>query len=301
MRKYTYLAALLIFVAFLSGCGYSEQYDRRTVSNNDIGKIADLNNTMYYVDNGRLYESILGENKNDKGLMNVYSLQTVDGSVYAAAYDNGDNCVYDITGEGDVVYEFKTEDIPEKFMIDMHGCCYLAEGRLDFAPISENDIFFDDLSNVYEFTITDEGIYCLVFTGEIGDQSELFADINSLSIVSELWFYGFDGGKNLVKAFEGFGGYLSCYGNGVIYRCDDQIHIADKNGSKCVVENVLPISIVVYNNKIYFSDLSSSSIKEYSIENKTIKEIGEYADLLGVANNNIVKEDFSMIDIHDAK
>ena len=84
---------------------------------------------------------------------------------------------------------------------------------------SNNDISFDKIEGAEDFTVTDNGVYWLKFTGNIDDGSEPFSDLNNLSISEELWYYSFDGNSNLVAELnDGYGSFLTrCYDN-VVYR-----------------------------------------------------------------------------------
>ncbi len=71
--------------------------------------------------------------------------------------------------------------------------------------------------------------------------------------------------------------------------------MADQDGSECIVENVMPTSIVVYDQMIYFSDLAKGSLNRYSIKDGTLTKIDDYIEIVGINNNNLIDSSFNDI------
>lgn len=230
-------------------------------------------------------------------ISDAYYVQTVGNDVFALAYTNNTNTIYKITDNCKAESQFHTDKMPEKAIINKYGCFYTIGNSLDFIEMnSNNDISFDKIEGADDFTVTDNGVYWLKFTGNIDDGSEPFSDLNNLSISEELWYYSFDGNSNLIAELnDGYGSFLTrCYDN-VVYRYNTGLYMADQDGSECIVENVMPTSIVVYDQMIYFSDLANGSLNRYSIKDGTLTKINDYIEIVGINNNNLIDSSFNDI------
>lgn len=287
---------LLMIAMIICGCNRKWNANEEAVLNNDIGKVANVYNTLYYINEGALYKSDSNNVIKEIELSNVYSLQTVNNTVYAIAYIDGNNVIYNISDNNNVIFEFKTDAVPDKVLMDDHTCYYMTKGQLYADSIDKIDAL-KSIEDVYDFTVTKEGVFYLVFSGNIGNSNDNFLDIGEISITSELCFSNLNNVTKIVDEINRYGSFLSNYGNKVTYRSEDKIFIADEKHNECVIENVLPSSIVVSGDKLYFGDLGSASIKEYSARDKITRKVGEYGELIGIANDELIKSDLSTVNI----
>lgn len=273
-----FFALLLSNSLILSGCASTNTQDKQIkYYNNDSGKAAYDGEMIYYIEEEKIHIR-----QNDQisvlPLDDVYCIQYINDTVYAITYENKINTVYNISEELNKEFSFETEEIPEKTMISSYGYFYQEKSGLNF--ISNNGVRseIEPEKGILDYTVTNDGIYYTVFTGDFGDQTQSFSDLSEISLSSELWYQAFDGEKSMIDKWdESNTTLLANMNDGALYRDYSGVYYAEGSKKKQIIENNFVSAIIADSENIYYFDDVKKECVCFDVPDEDYRYIGERA------------------------